>query len=90
MEIGASLRSQPIPRQGAGAENVDFRRCRLSRLLGRSPCRAPLFGLSQGTESEVLEKVKSAIGNWEAIARANGMNAVDINSFASAFEHPEF
>lgn len=50
---------------------------------------AALFGLSHGTESAVLEKVKSAIGNWKTIARSIGMSAVDINSFAPAFEHPE-
>lgn len=50
---------------------------------------ASLFGLSNGAESEVLEKVKSAIGNWKTIARHIGMSVVDINRFAPAFEHPE-
>ena len=50
---------------------------------------AHLFGLSHGTESAVLDEVKSAVVNWKSIARAIGMSAVDINSFAPAFEHPE-
>ena len=50
---------------------------------------AHLFGLSHGTKSAVLDEVKSSVVNWKSIARAIGMSAVDINSFAPAFEHPE-
>ena len=50
---------------------------------------ARLFGLSHGTKSAVLDEVKSAVVNWKTIARAVGMSAVDISSFAPAFEHPE-
>lgn len=57
--------------------------------LAEAVAVAPLFGFTHGTESTALEEVKSAIGHWKSIARAIGMSAVDISSFAPAFEHTE-
>ncbi len=50
---------------------------------------AHLFGLTRGAETRVLGQVKSAVANWKTVARAIGMRAWDIDSFAPAFEHPE-
>ncbi|MHB8252725.1 MAG: type II toxin-antitoxin system HipA family toxin [Acidiferrobacter sp.] len=50
---------------------------------------APLFGLTQGAETLVLNEVKSAISRWKTVARSIGMSAGDVDSFAPAFEHPE-
>ncbi len=57
--------------------------------LAQAVAVAPLFGFTHGAESAVLKEVKSAIGHWKSTARTIGMSAVDINSFAPAFEHPE-
>ena len=57
--------------------------------LAEAVAVAPLFGFTHGTESTVLEEVKSAIGHWKSIARSIGMSAVDISSFAPAFEYTE-
>lgn len=57
--------------------------------LAEAIAAAPLFGLTKGSEAGVLDEVKSAVDNWKAVARSIGMSAVDIDSFAPAFEDPE-
>lgn len=51
---------------------------------------APLFGLTHGAESAVLDHVKTAVANWKVTARAVGMSTVDIDQFAPAFEYSPF
>lgn len=57
--------------------------------LAESVAVAPLFGFTQGAESAVLNEMRAAVAQWKITARAIGMSAADIDSFAPAFDHPE-